>query len=98
MADPDVAGIGVHVLQSIDSRTAGAYVDPGSNPSPDICLGCICAGTIIQEQAFTTGVCLDITAFIQFLRHQLRYYHLAIVNQLIMLTLIPLGCTLLRPS
>jgi hypothetical protein len=41
---------------------------------------------------------LHLTAFIQILRHQLRYYHIAVVSQLVMLTLIPMGCSLGQPG
>src|SRR5271170_7508 len=53
---------------------------------------------IIVRATFRTAISLDLTALVQILRKQLRYYDLAVTEQLIVLTLVPLGCTLLRPG
>jgi hypothetical protein len=50
------------------------------------------------RQVFLSGLFLNGTVLIQLSRHELRYYHLAVVEQLVMLTIVPLGCALLRPG
>jgi len=52
----------------------------------------------VVRQAFLSGLFLHCTALIQVFRHRLRYYHLAVVEQLVILTIVPLGCVLLRPG
>jgi hypothetical protein len=52
----------------------------------------------VVRQVFLNGLFLNGTTLIQIFRQQLRYYHLAVVEQLVILTLVPLGCALLRPG
>jgi len=43
-------------------------------------------------------VVIQLSGVLAFLRHQLSYYHSAIIAQLAVLSLVPLGCILLRPG
>jgi len=52
----------------------------------------------VVRQACLNGLFLHGTALIQIFRHRLQYYHLAVIEQLVILTIVPLGCTLLRPG
>ena len=52
----------------------------------------------VVRQVFWSGLFLNGTVLIQIFRHELRYYHLAVVEQLVILTIVPLGCALLRPG
>jgi hypothetical protein len=52
----------------------------------------------VVRQAFLSGLFLNATALIQVLRHRLRYYHLAVVEQLVILSIVPLNCALIKPG